>query len=162
MSALERELAKSKMESQKSLDQDNRDWQRERWQQARRDMAADCFKTLPPARFPVILTPDGPVSLALHLQRLAESESLPETVETSQVDWNEVEVNKVTICHVSLEEKKRMKEKAEVLLGVKENIRVMFNGKTRYAMVVTGLKGGVTLGDTDEDDGSGEPGKLDE
>jgi hypothetical protein len=118
-------------------------------------MAAGCFKTSPPARFPVILTPDGPVSSALHLQRLAELESLPDTLKTSQVDCNEVEVKKVTICHVSLEEKGRIQEKAEVLVGVEENIRVMFNGRTRYAMVVTGLKDGVTLGDTDDDDGGG-------
>jgi hypothetical protein len=77
------------------------------------------------------------VSSAAELQGLAELESLPDIIET--------EVKRVTICHVSWEERKRIEEKAEVSQGVEESIIVIFDGRQRAAIEVTSLKKGVEL-----------------
>ncbi|KAK4153475.1 hypothetical protein C8A00DRAFT_15312 [Chaetomidium leptoderma] len=109
---------------------------------------------LAPLRYPVLLTPGGPISSASKLQKLAETESLPEAIETSQVDDDDSnrEIKKVTICNVSHNELKKMMEKAELSHGMEENVTVVFNGAMRFAWAVKALKEGVTLGDEDEDE----------
>ena len=57
----------------------------------------DAWKTpqkLTPLRYPLLLTPGGLISSASDLQKLAETESLPEAIETSQVDLNDREFKK--------------------------------------------------------------------
>ena len=61
-------------------------------------------------RYPVLLRADSPVSSAYQLQQLAETGSLPETIETIQVEWDGTRIKGVTICHVSSEEKEKMEE----------------------------------------------------
>jgi hypothetical protein len=139
-------LAKSKIASSKGEDkQHDHPWAPGLWTQALRDLAAGTSKRQPEPRFPVILTPDGPVSSPAELQHLAELESLPQTMETSQVSWDVVEPKRVTICHVSREERKRIEEKAETLLDKEESILVMFQGEKRSAILVTALKKGAEL-----------------
>jgi hypothetical protein len=110
-------------------------------------MEAGTFKTQPPARFPVILTPNGPISSAEKLQELAELDSLPETIDTTQVEPDGTEIKKVKICHVSFNEREKMEEKADVSSGIGDNVIVMFNGGQRYAMVVNSLNEGSQAGE---------------
>ncbi|KAK4041126.1 hypothetical protein C8A01DRAFT_15105 [Parachaetomium inaequale] len=147
MSALQRELAKSKIiPSRKNEDSDNDDdWRAERWKAAKKAMADGTFKDPPPNRFPVILTPNGPVSSASHLLQLAELDSLPETIETTQIEHDGTEVGAVTICHVSFDEMRKLEERAEVSDGIADGIYVLFRGKRRYAATVKALKEGITL-----------------
>lgn len=162
MSSIQRDLAKAQISSSgRSSDSDHDDWRAKRWQAARQAMADGTYKVAPPSRFPVILTPGGPVSSAEQLQQLAEMESLPEVTETSQVDLDGAEIRRVMICDASFEENKKMREKAEVLAGVTEHIFVLFNGNERYAMVVTRLKEGVTLAGGDRTDESAKRGEED-
>ncbi len=102
----------------------------------------------PQVRFPVIITSDGPISSAARLQQLAELESLPETLETIQVDWwSEAEIKQVLIAHVSLAELERMEGKSRVSSGMSDRRCVLFQGKKRFAAVVQALNEGVTLED---------------
>lgn len=148
MSELERKLAKNKLASRKSEeDEDARPlspWPKEVWEQAWKAMAAG-YKA-PPHRFPVILSPDGPVSSAAQLQRLIEADSLPDTIQASQVDYDNNEIKKVRICQVDYENKNKLKEKAEIseMIG-RDTILVMFNGQRRIATVVHALKEGVSV-----------------
>lgn len=57
----------------------------------------------------------------------------------------------MTICDVSTSEWKKMEKKADVSPGIVEGIRVMFEGKSRFAGIVKALKEGVSLGDDNED-----------
>jgi hypothetical protein len=141
MSALQRELAKSRMASSNNEDDNDNDspWPAAVRRQAARDRAAGTFKTLPPARVPVILTPNGPISSAERLQELAELDSPPETIDTAQVRVDGTEIKKVKICHVSSKEREKMEEKADVSSGIGDNVLVMFNGEERFAMVVNSL-----------------------
>jgi hypothetical protein len=151
MSALQRELAKAKVSSSREdSDPGHDDWRAKRWQAAFQAMADGTYRVAPPSRYPVILTPDGPVSSAEQLRQLAGMESLPETTETSQIDRDGTEIRRVVICDVSFEEGEKMRERAEVLTGMTDNIVVWFNGKQRYAMVVKRLNEGVTLTGGDE------------
>ncbi len=117
------------------------------------------WKERPPAREPILLTPDDPISSASKLQKLAETESLPKVTVTSQVDIHGLELKKVTICDVSYAEWKRMREKADVSPGIVEGVMVMFEGKQRFAGVVKAVKEGVTLGDGDGDVEGSVPGR---
>ncbi|KAK4102460.1 hypothetical protein N658DRAFT_506100 [Parathielavia hyrcaniae] len=112
MSAMQRELAKSKMATKQRIDSEADDfpWPPGAWAEAERYYASGEWKKQPPTRYPIILTPDGPVSSAAELQRLAELESLPETLETSQVEWDGTELSKVTICYLTYAEKGKLKE----------------------------------------------------
>lgn len=114
--------------------------------QAMRDRAAGTFKTLPPARYPVILTPNGPISSAEKLQELAELDSLPETIDTTQVRVDGTVVKKVKICHVSVKERDKMEEKGDVSSGIEDTVLVIFNGEERFAMVVNSLNEGSQAG----------------
>lgn len=149
MSELERKLAKNKLASRPTeKDHDARPlspWPKEVWEQAWKAM--DAGYKAPRSRFPVLLTPGGPISSAAQLQQLIEADSLPETIETSRVDYHTNEIGKVRICHVSFEEKDKMEEKAEIsdMIG-RDTILVMFNGRRRVAMVVHALKQGVSVG----------------
>jgi hypothetical protein len=146
MSALQRELAKSKLISSRTNEHSEKDdWRAERWKAARKAMADGTFKIPPPNRFPVILTPNGPVSSASQLLQLAELDSLPETIETTQIERDGTEIGPVTICHVSFDEMRRMEKRAEVSDGITDGIYVIFRGKERYAAQVKALKEGVTL-----------------
>jgi hypothetical protein len=104
--------------------------------------------TVPPASaipYPVILTPDGPISSASKLQELVEMESLPEAIVTSAVNWEGREIGKVTICSLEMEGWARMLKKAIVACTPPESSFVIFEGKRRMAWTVTTLKEGVTL-----------------
>ena len=126
-------------------------WRPGVWQKATEAYLNGTWKSRPPRRQPVLITPDGPISSAAQLQKLAETESLPEVTVTSQVDLDDRELNKVTICDLSTDEWERVEEKADVSIGIVEGIRVMFNGKRRFAGIVKALKEGVVLEDEDED-----------
>ena len=154
MSSLERRLAKAKVAS--SVDAESSaarseaeepepysPWPRETWVAAQQAYA-NGYKR-PQIRFPVIITPDGPVTSPERLQQLAELDALPETIETTQFDWDEAETKNVLISHVSFSEMERVKGKAEVLIGITEEVYVLFRGKKRYAAVVKALNEGVTL-----------------
>ena len=86
--------------------------------------------------FPSHPHPDGPVSSAEQLQRLAEMGSLPETTETSQMESGGTGIRRVVICDVSFEETEKMEEKAVVLTGLTDRLFVLLKGERRYAMVV--------------------------
>ena len=133
-------------------------WSAGAWKKATEDILNGTWKSHPPIRHPVLLTPDGPISSASKLQKLAETESLPEVTVTIQVELDGQEIQKVAICDVSTAEWKKMKEKADVSPGIVEGIRVMFKGKRRFAGVVHSLKEGVTLGDEDGDEEGSVPG----
>ena len=110
-------------------------------------MKAGTFKTLLPGNFPVILTPDGPVSSAEELQQMAELDSLPETIDTIQIRPDGTELKRVKICLVGFEDRKKMMAKADVSSGIGDNVIVMSQGEQRYAMVVNSLnKGGGQAG----------------
>jgi hypothetical protein len=114
--------------------------------------ASEAFRNgwkAPVSRYPILLTADGPISSASDLQKLAQMESLPEVIETIQVDVYDTEIKKVTICHVDHDTLEGIEEKADVSHGIDTGIMVMLEGKGRYAWTVTALKAGVTLGDED-------------
>ncbi|KAL2017001.1 hypothetical protein VTK56DRAFT_2682 [Thermocarpiscus australiensis] len=146
MSALQRTLAKRKaMHALADQDSDDYSWQRERWEQARRDLAAGTFKS-PDIRVPVILNPEGPISSAKELQQLAELESVPETLETIVIREDGISTARpVTICHVGLLEHKKIEEKANVVHDYTGRILILFQGKERYPTVIQSLKEGITL-----------------
>jgi hypothetical protein len=148
MSALQRELAKSRMASSNNEHDNDNDspWSAAARRQAVQDMEAGTFKTLLPGDFPVILTPDGPVSSAEELQQLAELDSLPETIDTIQIRPDGTELKRVKICLVSFEDRKKMKEKADVSSGIGDNVIVVSQGEQRYAMVVNLLDKGAPAG----------------
>ena len=154
MSSLERKLAKAKVASRVDAESSAArseveepelyyPWPREAWVAAQQAYANGYRR--PQIRFPVIITPDGPVSSPERLRQLAELDALPETIETTQIDWHDVEIKKVLISHVSFSELGRVRAKAEVLLGIAEETCVLFRGKKRYAAVVKALNEGVTL-----------------
>ncbi len=126
-------------------------WRPGVWQKASEAILNGTWKEKPPPREPILLTPDGPISSAAKLQKLAEMESLPEVIVTSQVDVYDRELKKVTICDISYAEWERVQEKADVSIGIVEGIMVMFKGKRRWARIVKALKEGVVLEDEDED-----------
>lgn len=134
-------------------------WSAAAWKKAMADIQNGTWKAQPPIRHPILLTPDGPISSASKLQKLAETESLPEVTVTSQVDLDGREIGKVAICDVSTDEWTRMQEKADVSPGVVEGIRIMFKGKRRLAGVVKALKEGVTLGPGDGNEEGSVPGR---
>ncbi len=136
MSALEQKLAKRKEDP----------WgDGTLWAQALRDLERGTFKRQPPPRFPVIITPDSPISSAEKLQQLTESESLPEVFETALLEWNDEDTGRrVTVGDVSREEIKRLEEKA-VVNDITEEIYVMFYGVTRTARLVKVLREGVSV-----------------
>ncbi|KAL2125837.1 hypothetical protein VTI74DRAFT_2540 [Chaetomium olivicolor] len=119
----------------------------------RQAIANGTYKKPPPLRFPVILTPGGAglISSPEKLKQLAEMESVPEVIETTQI-WHDGTKKKVTICHVNFAERNRIEEKAEVLDGMDHRILVMFQGGKRYALVVKALKEGVTLEEDREEE----------
>jgi hypothetical protein len=87
-------------------------------------------------------------------------ESLPEAIETIQVDIHNQEIRKVTICHLDHDEWERIQEKADVSHGIEEGITVIFEGGRRFAWTVTALKAQATLGDeVEEGSVSGEVGE---
>ncbi len=123
-------------------------WSPEAWDAIRRQTIANGWKPRPETRYPVILTPDGPISSAAKLRQLAELETLPETIETAQVDWSdESEIKKVVISHVNYDGMEKMEAKAKVLSGLGEWTCVRFRGKKRFAATVLALNEGVTLED---------------
>ncbi len=134
-------------------------WSAGAWKKATEDILNGAWKTRPPVRRLVLLTPDGPISSASKLRKLAETESLPKVTVTSQVELDGQEIKTVAICDVSRDEWEKMKEKADVSPGIAEGIRVMFEGKRRFAGVVNSLKEGVTLGDGDEGEEGRVPGR---
>ncbi len=134
-------------------------WSAEAWKKATEDILNGTFKTRPPVRRLVLLTPDGPVSSASKLQKLAETESLPKVTVVNQVELDERVIRKVAVCDVSRDEWERMKEKADVSPGIAEGIRVKFEGKMRFAGVLNSLKEGVTLGDGHGDEDRRIPGR---
>lgn len=153
MSELQRALAKAQIRPSRKYDpyeEDDWSWKAERWADARRAIAAGTFYNPDATRVPVILTPDGPVSSAKKLQQLAELESVPETIETTLLKEDGTKTEKrVTISHISVEEQKKIQEKADIVRDTMGMFTVLFQEKERYAMVVKSLKEGVTL---DEDD----------
>lgn len=84
-------------------------WTAGAWTQAIKDLEAGTFKKRPEMRFLIILSSDSPISSAESLQQLAELESLPETTETSLVEWDGTEIKKVTISWVGFDARETMK-----------------------------------------------------
>lgn len=110
------------------------------------DIADGTYFIRDPPRFPLILTPDGPISSAKQLQQLLKLDSLPETIETSQIALeDDSEIRRVEICHVSYEEKDELEKLADVSPGIEDCVQVMFQGKPRWAMTVKSLNAGVRL-----------------
>ncbi|KAK3300626.1 uncharacterized protein B0H64DRAFT_381350 [Chaetomium fimeti] len=132
-------------------------WTAEAWERAGQAVLSGNIPPEPVIRFPVVLTPDGPISSASKLQQLAETESLPEATVTSEVDIHDREISKVTICSLEWDEWERMGEKAHVSYGIGGGgMLVIFEGRQRYAGIVTALKEGVTLEDEDDGGSAGE------
>lgn len=169
MSDLQRQLArdtverKQEEEAERLEDEEVPKWLKEKlkdeevspwgpgaWAQATKDFLDGTYLKRPPTRFPIILTPDGPIYSASQLQKLAGIKSLPKVTETAQVGVDDREIRKVNICAVVYEELRRMEDKAEIVDGLDENLTVMFQGKPRFAMVVRALKEGVSLGEENE------------
>lgn len=142
---LQRAIANSnKTQSRRPSDPDKPpSWPRELWEQASRDILAGTYK-IPETRYPVIISPDSPISSPEKLQQLAGLETVPEMIETVQIEVDETEKS-VVICHVGFEERKRIKARAEVLDSLAGGIKVWFEGGKRYAMLVKVLKNGITL-----------------
>jgi hypothetical protein len=109
ISALDREQAKNITEASLVAEADG--WRAARWQAAFQAMAdrrhLQGCTTDPLPSHP---HPGRPVSSAEQLQQLTEMESLPETTETSQIDYDGVETKRVIICDVSFEEMEKMKD----------------------------------------------------
>jgi hypothetical protein len=166
MSALQRKIADAALRRSKEEEEEeayrrrNYPWPPGSFKKASDGYRDGTFKGPPPIRHPVLLTANGPISSASDLQKLAEMESPPEAIETIQVDIHGQEIRKVTICHVSHDERQRMEEKADVAHGIEEHLTVMFEGGRRFACTVKALKAQPTLGDeVEEDSGSGKAGE---
>jgi hypothetical protein len=100
---------------------------------------------IPERRFPVLITPNGPVSSPEKLQRLAEMESVPEVLEATLIRENGNPTKKqVKICHVNYDEREKLGEKGEVEF-FRGKFMVMIRGERRYAVAVQPLKEGATL-----------------
>ena len=69
---------------------------------------------------------------------------MPKVVATKQVDDDGSE-KPVMICDVDWDERQKIREKAETLCDTNQDTLVLFQGCKRLAVVVTGLKKGVTL-----------------
>jgi anti-sigma28 factor (negative regulator of flagellin synthesis) len=124
-------------------EEDDRTWRAARWQAARKAIADGTFET-PERRFPVLITPDGPVSSPEKLQRFAEMESIPEALEATLIRENGKPTEKqVTICHVNYHGREKLEEKSDVVF-LNGEFMVIIRGKRSYAMVVQSLKHGVT------------------
>lgn len=135
-------------------------WSPEAWKNSNDAILNGTWKPWVPRRYVILLTPDGPISSASQLQKLAETESLPEAMVTSQLTLDGQEIGKVTICDVSMDEWDKITEKAHVAVGVASGVTVMYNGKGGYARIVKALKEGVTLEDENEEgSASGRPGQ---
>ena len=139
MSTLQRKVAKSKIDSEMQFHMYSRrpsdpdeppSWTREQWEEAGTADAAGYVQ--PEIRFPVVISPNSPVSSPEKLQQLAELESLPETIETVLVDdykiYKKREEERVVICHVNWEEREKLEQKAEVLAEIRSGVTVMFKG----------------------------------
>jgi hypothetical protein len=124
-------------------EEDDRTWRAARWQAGRKAIADGTFETHE-RRFPVLITPDGPVSSPEKLQRLAEMESIPEALEATLIRENGNSTEKrVEICCVNYDGREKLEEKGNVeFLSTK--FMVMIRGERSYAMVVQSLKQGDT------------------
>ena len=124
-------------------------WPAEAWEAARNGTV----KPLPPMRFPVSLTPDGPISSPEELQKLAGTKSfVSEAIATTQVTTHRQEIGKATICVVDFEGRARILRKADISGSLEENLLVMYDEKVLFAMVVERLKEGHTLDDEDTEE----------
>ncbi len=86
-------------------------------------------------RYPVVLSPDGPVSSAAALQAFAEMDHLPEVTVMEQIDMYDRVVGQLTIADVGFDEWARLEDKASTAPGPGEPVRVLFHGKPRLATV---------------------------
>jgi hypothetical protein len=119
------------------------------WEEAERDLRAGTFKTIVP-RMPIILAPESPISTPEQLQKLAELSSLPDVIDSDQLEGygrGKTVVRSVKFCPVSFAEFERMEAKAELVDGMVNAVYVMFDGAPRFAWIVKALREGVTLGD---------------
>jgi hypothetical protein len=109
------------------------------------------YRNRPKGRYPVLITPDGPVSSTSELQQLADTVSLLDVRVAAQVDWYGVEIpgKEVTVADIDYE-LFRIENKALVSFGVGGNIFIMFNGRARIVRIVEALKEGGTLEDEGE------------
>ncbi|AEO64432.1 uncharacterized protein THITE_2126780 [Thermothielavioides terrestris NRRL 8126] len=104
-------------EAREKARQAEEEWQRARWEAARRDMANGTFKRQPEIRIPVIITPNAPVPSTKDLQQLARMDSVPEALEATLIRAHGINLETpvtVTICLINREEKARLEEKANV------------------------------------------------
>lgn len=154
MSGLERKLADAAVRRNMEEEDDGYKypWPPGAWQEATDAILNGTYKPRPPRRYPVLLTPDSPVHSASQLQQLVETQSPPPVTVTSQVDFSGQEIRKVTICDIGFEECKKLEEKAELSLGIADDVTVMFEGKRRSAMTVKALKEGITLKDDGDEE----------
>ncbi|KAL2129243.1 hypothetical protein VTI74DRAFT_8026 [Chaetomium olivicolor] len=129
---LQRQIA----EKTRQEDGDNKTWQRARYEAARKATANGTFKE-PEIPFPFIITPDGPISSAKKLPRLAEMESVSEALETTLVRKKWASTAKpVTIRHNNFAERGKLEEKANVEHDVSRKFMVLFRGQRKHAIVV--------------------------
>jgi hypothetical protein len=157
MSALQRQVADATLRRSKEEDEASGrrgyPWPAEAWKKAEEAILDGTWKERRrPTYYPILLTADGPISTASELQKLAQMATLPEVIETSQVDIHDQEIKKVTICCIDHDERDRIEERADVSHGITEGITVIFEGRRRFARIVTTLKAGVTLGNEDKDE----------
>ncbi|KAL2023356.1 hypothetical protein VTK56DRAFT_3094 [Thermocarpiscus australiensis] len=138
MSSLERAIVRSKFtRSREAKDRSQNDDPRPPhiWKKAMEDLRAGTFKTRL-LRYPVIIAPGSPVSSAEKLQQLAELDSLPEIMETKQIEEDGTQ-RRVIISSINPKEKRKMEEKADVLT---DGPIVWFRDTKRFALVVKSLK----------------------
>ncbi|KAH6855004.1 hypothetical protein B0I37DRAFT_363671 [Chaetomium sp. MPI-CAGE-AT-0009] len=127
-----------------------------KWASYRKAMADGTFRELE-VRIPVILNPDGPISSAEELQRVAETESVPEVLQTTLTtrEGRARTTKPVTICHVNYDERERLEERADVEYNMTGKFVVMFRGQERCPMMVRSLKAGVDVRGPARNNGAG-------
>lgn len=131
------QLGKSSVEKQQKSDSP---WPPEVWQAALQ--AFNSGWQMPEPRYPVILTPDGPVSTPERLQELVGLASVPEIKRTHKMHpyknkYDEsYESQGVDICDIGWDELLKLEERTEC----ENSTRVWFQEQKRAAYVVLSLK----------------------
>lgn len=149
MSTLQRKLAGAAVHrNQQRQDEEERarfratyPWPASAWQRATDAIINGTWKPRPPVRYPVVLSPDGPVPSAAALQALAGMDCLPEVTVADQIDMYDRVVGQLTIADVGFDEWARLEDLASPAPAPGgEPVRVLFHGKPRLATVIRGLR----------------------
>lgn len=157
MSALQRHLAKSLVDTKAQLNTTTSD--NDHTANTPPNNTTKQATTTPtnhpqPRYCPILLSPSGPVSTAQQIKDLAGLASLPETEELVQIDSDGADRGTVTVCRLTAEELARLEKTVDTRWSGKGNPVALLEGLRVYTIVVVGMKEGA-LEEGGDGDGEG-------